>query len=137
MRVCVCVHNFSKSFEVNETENAKDRSDGIKSNDGSDAEIEPDTIVGSIPTSDLSESDDAEIENENEENDSSLGMSWSPFNCSFSSPLFSSSLDRTCCIELEFIFILSSNANLVHSSFQKKIYPLIITNKKIQATITS
>lgn len=62
---------------VNEAKIANDRSD-VKSNDGSDAELEPDTIVGSIPTSDLSESDDAENDNENDGNDSSLGMSESP-----------------------------------------------------------
>lgn len=49
---------------------ARHRSDGNKSIDGSDSDIEPDTIViGSIPTTDVSDSDDAE----NEENDSSLG----------------------------------------------------------------
>lgn len=106
--ICHCSKSFDMTI-VNEAKLAKDRSD-VKSNAGSDAEIEaeaePDTIVGSIPTSDLSESDDAENENENDGNDSSLGMSGSRFH----SICYLQSLSPALCFRvvwtnsLEFIF---------------------------------
>lgn len=61
--------------EQDECQIVRDRSDGFKSPEVIDAEIEP--CIGSIPTTDLSESDD-ENNDDNEENDenddSSLGM---------------------------------------------------------------
>lgn len=60
--------------EQEERKTVRNRSDGSKSNEATDAELEP---VGSIPTTDLSESDDEE----NEANDdSSLGM-YKDFGC--------------------------------------------------------
>lgn len=66
--------------EQDECQIVRDRSDGFKSPEVIDAEIEP--CIGSIPTTDLSESDD-EDNDDNEQNDdnddSSLGMNTENF----------------------------------------------------------
>lgn len=69
------ISNFSKPYDmtmINEPEDCKtvrDRFDGSKSNEATDIELEP---VGSIPTTDLSDSDDEVVNEVND--DSSLGM---------------------------------------------------------------
>lgn len=70
--------------EQDECQIVRDRSDGFKSPEVIDAEIEP--CIGSIPTTDLSESDD-EDNDDNEQNDdnddSSLGMNTEHFSSFF------------------------------------------------------